>query len=443
MINTIVKFLKNLNPDFVKLLTGSGMVFFFRVLGALAGYAVTYLITTSYGAETFGLFEMCLTILTIIGVLGRMGFDGALVKFIPQFREKGEFTNLRATYRFTLSRAIPLSVLMGLALFVGADFIANFFKSDHLAEGIRITAVIVPFSTWIGLNSEAFRGMKNMVAYSFYQRGTTIFIACFAILILQHFYPTWIHVPLVGFGIGAIALSIAAGVYAPKRIYALGEAQTPSTPLLSKTILAVAFPMLLHASMFMVMNWTDTLMIEYFHDEKDVGIYRLAFKVAALITVAQYAINSIAAPMFSSFKTKGDLVGLKKIVRNIGYLNLLISIPIFIIIQIFPGFILEFFGEEFTGGIAPLIILSIGSILNALCGPVMYLLSMTGFEKTARNIIVIASAFNIALNLFLIPRYGILGAAYATSICTVLWNVMAVIKIKKEYGFISIPHPFK
>jgi len=146
--------------------------------------------------------------------------------------------------------------------------------------------------------------------------------------------------------------------------------------------------------------------------------------------------------MFSSFKTKGDLVGLKKIVRNIGYLNLLISIPIFIIIQIFPGFILEFFGEEFTGGIAPLIILSIGSILNALCGPVMYLLSMTGFEKTARNIIVIASAFNIALNLFLIPRYGILGAAYATSICTVLWNVMAVIKIKKEYGFISIPHPF-
>ena len=63
---------------------------------------------------------------------------------------------------------------------------------------------------------------------------------------------------------------------------------------------------------------------------------------------------------------------------------------------------------------------------------------MTGFEKTARNIIVIASAFNIAMNLFLIPKFGILGAAYATSICTVLWNVMAVIKIKKEYGFVSI-----
>ncbi|MBM56310.1 MAG: hypothetical protein CMB32_07115 [Euryarchaeota archaeon] len=442
MINSVLKFLKNLNPDFVKLLTGSGMVFFFRVLGGLAGYAVTYLITTSYGAETFGLFEMCLTILTIIGVLGRMGFDGALVKFIPQFREQGEFSHLRDTYKFTLSRAIPLSILMGIGLFIGADFIASFFNSNHLAEGIRITAFIVPFSTWIGLNSEAFRGMKNMVAYSIYQRGTTIFIACFAILILKSLYPSWIHVPLVGFGIGAVMLSVVAGIDAPKRIYELGEAQTSSTPFLSSTILAVAFPMLLHASMFMVMNWTDTLMIEYFYEETEVGIYRLAFKVAALITVAQYAINSIAAPMFSSFKTKGDINGLRKIVRNIGYLNLLISVPIFIVIQLFPSFILEFFGEEFTGGTAPLIVLSIGSILNALCGPVMYLLSMTGFEKTARNIIVIASAFNIAMNLFLIPKFGILGAAYATSICTVLWNVMAVIKIKKEYGFVSIPHPF-
>ena len=59
-------------------------------------------------------------------------------------------------------------------------------------------------------------------------------------------------------------------------------------------------------------------MIEYFYEETEVGIYRLAFKVAALITVAQYAINSIVAPMFSSFKTKGDIDGLRKIVRNIG-----------------------------------------------------------------------------------------------------------------------------
>ena len=152
--------------------------------------------------------------------------------------------------------------------------------------------------------------------------------------------------------------------------------------------------------------------------------------------------SSIAAPMFSSYKAQGDMDGLKKIVMNIGYLNILISLPIFLLILIFPRLILEFFGEEFSGGIFPLIILSIGAILNALCGPVMYLLSMTGMEKSARNIIVIASLFNIVLNYVLIPVYGIIGAAFATSVCTVLWNILAVIKTKKAYGFISIPHPF-
>ena len=72
----------------------------------------------------------------------------------------------------------------------------------------------------------------------------------------------------------------------------------------------------------------------------------------------------------------------------------------------------------------------------------MYLLNMTGKEKIARNIIIVASVLNIILNLTLIPIYGLLGAAYATSISTVVWNALAVAQIKKEYGFISIPYPF-
>ena len=92
MGKSAIDFLNRLNPDFVKLLTGSGMVFFFRILGALAGYAITYLITTSYGAHTFGLFELCLLYYNS-GSFGRMGLDGALVRFIPNTR-KNEFSHL-------------------------------------------------------------------------------------------------------------------------------------------------------------------------------------------------------------------------------------------------------------------------------------------------------------------------------------------------------------
>ena len=146
--------------------------------------------------------------------------------------------------------------------------------------------------------------------------------------------------------------------------------------------------------------------------------------------------------MFSSFNAKNDLGGLRKMTLNIGYMNLIISTPIFIAILIFPSFVLDFFGEEFTAGVAPLIVLAISQIINAICGPVMYLLNMTGKEKQARNIIIVASIINVALNLYFIPIYGLMGAAIATGVSTVVWNIMAVFQIKKEYGFISIPHPF-
>lgn len=442
MIQSALNILKNLNPDFRKLLSGSGLVLFFKVMGSLAGYLIAFVVTKKYGADTFGLFELGLTFLTIFSVLGRMGLDGALVRFIPEHQANENFSTLRAAYRFALSAALPLSVLLGVSLFFLADFFEGWFKIDDLAGALRIVAFIIPFSTWMGLNAEAFRGMKDMVSYSIYQRGTVLLIAILAIFAIDFYLPGDAAVTILSYGVGVALLAVIAGIYTPIKVRRLGEDHSPSLPFTPSSMLTVALPMLLSTSMFMVMNWTDTLMIGYYLDSREVGIYRIAFKIAALITFAQFAINSIAAPMFSSFKAKNDLKGLRRMVRNIGYLNLLISGPAFLFIMIFPEFLLELFGTEFSEGVLPLVILAIGTVINALCGPVMYLLNMTGKERSARNIIIIASVINIALNYYLIPQYGLLGAAYATSISTVIWNALAVIKIKREYGFISIPHPF-
>ena len=443
----MLSFLANLNPDFKKLLSGSGLVMAFKVAGAGAGYVFAYLITSNYGARAFGIFELSLTALTIASVFGRLGLDGALVRFIPEFVEKKAPEHLRKVYGYALLLALPFSMVLAALLYVFSDALALQLGSELLGVAFRVTAFLVPFSTWFGLNSEAFRGMRRMVEYSILQRGTVILLAIVAFFSFQYFEVDLEDnlLPLIAFGIGAVLLSLSAGILTPKilsQIIPINSNDKLIEPLEIKPLLRVAFPMLLSTSRFMIMNWTDTIMIGYYLNEADVGVYRLAFKVATLITFAQFAINSIAAPMFSSFYAKNDLAGMKKITRNIGYINIAISTPIFIAILIFPSFVLDFFGEEFSVGVAPLIVLAVGQIINALCGPVMYLLNMTGKEKKARNIIIVASVINLGLNVYFIPIYGIMGAAYATAISTAVWNVMAVIQIKKEYGFISIPHPF-
>ena len=348
----MLSFLSNLNPDFKKLLSGSGLVMAFKVAGAGAGYVFAYLITSNYGAETFGVFELSLTVLTIAAVFGSLGLGGVLVRFIPEFIAKKAPGHLRKVYGYALSLALPFSMVLAALLYVFSDDLALKFGNELLGVPFKVTAFLVPFSTWFGINAEAFRGMRRMIEYSILQRGTIILLAIAAFFSFKYFsieLPDNL-VPLIAFGIGLVLLALISGISIPRRlsqIIPLNSRDKLIEPLEIKPLLIVAFPMLMSTSMFMIMTWTDTIMIGYYSDESQVGVYRLAFKVANLVTFTQFAISSIAAPMFSSFFAKNDLAGMKKITKNIGYMNLAISTPIFILLMIFPSFVLDCFGRNF------------------------------------------------------------------------------------------------
>jgi len=76
----------------------------------------------------------------------------------------------------------------------------------------------------------------------------------------------------------------------------------------------------------------------------------------------------------------------------------------------------------------------VGQLTNALCGPVMYLLNMTGHEKSARNTMAVGVLVNIAGNAILIPTVGIAGAAIATSATMAFWNLWAMIAVYRKTG---------
>ena len=64
---------------------------------------------------------------------------------------------------------------------------------------------------------------------------------------------------------------------------------------------------------------------------------------------------------------------------------------------------------------------------------------MTGKEISVRNILLGSVFFNIVFNYIMIPIYGINGAAIATASSTILWNLLAVIVLYRNYGFTPYP----
>ena len=81
-------------------------------------------------------------------------------------------------------------------------------------------------------------------------------------------------------------------------------------------------------------------------------------------------------------------------------------------------------------------------MFSAICGSVGTLLQMSGNQKYFQNVLIAAAILNVALNYFLIPEFQLLGAALASLISNVFWNVLMVIYIKKKFGFYTIYLPF-
>jgi O-antigen/teichoic acid export membrane protein len=186
------------------------------------------------------------------------------------------------------------------------------------------------------------------------------------------------------------------------------------------------------------MSWSDTLMLSYYLPEESVGVYRIAFKITTLITFAQFALNTVVTPMIAGLHSGGS--GMGHLAKRVATLNLYTAGPIFLLIVLLGPFLIGLFGVESAQKAYPwLLILALGQLANAFAGPVLNVLNMTGYEKSARNTMLVMATVNIALNAFLIPLMGPLGAAIATASTMIGWNLWAGILVYKYHGLITVP----
>ena len=146
------------------------------------------------------------------------------------------------------------------------------------------------------------------------------------------------------------------------------------------------------------------------------------------------AINTVVAPKFAHFHKSQNYEQLASVAYYSARLLSVVSLPILIIMFVFPKEILALFGEEFDNAAIYLQILAVGQFVNAITGSVGYLLSMSGNEKDLRNSSIVSGLIVITLSLILVPLYGGLGAAISVAIAIAMQNLLAVHWVKKRLG---------
>lgn len=410
---------KFLNTDWNSLLKSSSLVLVLKILGAIGGYFFVWVVINIYGSNEYGLFEVAFTFLGILAALSKWGTDGLIVREIPNMSESNGWDFVRRVQSF-----VGLSALVfALILFLSADILEDFFNNLGLAVVLRMTALTLPFFSIYQIHAEYLRARKKWFLYGVFQTSFFLgLISVFMYLFPQNFF---VSRPMGFLFIISLLAFVSIRFFGPLFHKGWGSLKNHTSSATS---------MFLTGVLFMIMSWSDTLTVSYFMSAEDVASYRVAFKIATLITFTQFAINARIAPQISSLWSNKKTKDLQSIIYKASLLNTIVGIPLFFFIMIFGEFLLSIFGEGYEGSISILRILCFGQIINALCGPVMYLLNMTGNEKEARNTMIYAAIVNISANILLIPIFGLEGAAWATSSTMILWNIWALMVGYKRTG---------
>ena len=141
MANILDKILRDKN--FTELIKGSGFVLFFKILGMGAGYVFTYLITQLLGTESYGIYAICFTLLSIAVVISKLGLDNASVKSISAFLKEDEPGNALLYFRKSFAIVAISSTLVCSILYFSSGWLAQLFGNQGLENGIKVVALIV------------------------------------------------------------------------------------------------------------------------------------------------------------------------------------------------------------------------------------------------------------------------------------------------------------
>ena len=203
----------------------------------------------------------------------------------------------------------------------------------------------------------------------------------------------------------------------------------PSFFFTYKEIFFTSYPMAISAIAYFVMQGIDVLILTTYSSFESVAYYSVAVKLSTLTALSLLSVNIVVAPKIAEIYEKRKTNELQLLIKKSTRLIFVISIFLLSFIFLFSDHILSLFGPNYIVAGTPLVILLSAQLYNSVSGPSAIYLNMTGKQRVLNLILIIGLLTNIFLNLYLIPNYGMNGAAIATLVSLVLWNSMAAIYI--------------
>jgi O-antigen/teichoic acid export membrane protein len=400
-----------------RLARGAIVALAIQVAGAGLAYLSQVALARWMGISQFGLYAYLLAWTTVLALLAGLGLPISVLRFIPEYRALGDRARLRGLVR--MSRRATLLAGLALAALALALVLA---VSGKAGLTVALAALLVPLGALVNLDSAITRAggrVARAYAPNLMARPALILLAAAAV---------WLAAGRLQASTGlAITVGAFATVALVQSSFVRGLAwggDTRSGALYERRVwLRVSGPLLLVAGFQVALSQTDLLIVGAVNGVRHAAFYLAATRTATLVSYLLVATASVTAPLFAELEARGDRAGLQRLVAVSAQWIFWPTLALAGGLALLAPYVLGLFGPHFVVARWALIILLVGQLVNAGCGAVGYLLSMTGHQDDTARVYGITSVLNVAMCYAGVRLYGLNGAALATTVSLIVWNV--------------------
>ena len=375
------------------------------------------------GATDYGGYKLCITIIAVLAAVSNLGLNGGITRFIPIARNTDDNPKIWGIIQIGIGIPFLIGLIVSLVAFPTAGLIAEkLFNKPEITPLLRIAILGLPFLILIN-------GLSALVV-SFKKIGYTVITKDIAFNLIKLILA--LLAILLGLGVKGVAvayvisgfISVLLFIYFANKTFSLkrpwASARRPT-----REILNFSFPLFFTILLNRFSSNFETIILGFFGILADVGVYSIILTISSIGKMGFEALRTISSPIFAELHSQGKIDELKHYYQTITKWSFTFNLPIFLTICLFSENLLAIFGEDFALGKIGLIILASGVLFDALTGACGAVIKMTGYSKVNLIISIFYLTTTIILDFILIPKYGLLGAAWAGSLTIVIGNILA------------------
>ncbi len=410
----------------------AGTAFVIRVASALIAFLSQILLARWMGGFQFGIYIYAWTWVLLIGGMVDLGLGSASQRFIPEYVEHQQFALLRGYLHG--SRWLATAIAVAIAI-VGAGAVT--LLAPHLGAG-----TIVPlYLSCAALPAFGLGQVLSGIArsYDWVNLGLTpTYVLRQLVLLVLVGLAYALGLPtdaVTATFIGIVALwSVTLGQALVLKRRLAGAVAGGAKAYAVPTWLATAAPIFVVEAFYLLLSYSDVIVLKQFRPADEVAIYYAAAKTLSLVAFIYFSVAQTIAHKFAEYYVSGDRKRLADFLKLSIRLTFWPSLAMILIFLALGQPLLRLFGRDFVSGYYLMFIIAVGLLARASVGPAERLLNMLGERRSCALVYAGAFAIDLILCIVLIPRLGIAGAAIASAVALVCESVSLFLVAKYRLG---------